>query len=198
MKQFIELIPIALFFIVYQMNGYQFDFAGWQYTFDGIYTATAVLMAATTLQMLLAWYTEGKLEKRQLGLLAAVCIFGGLTLILRNQLFIQWKPTIFNWGLALVFLGSQFIGKKSLMERTLGSQIQVESHIWNRVSWLWIANFSIVGTLNLYVAYNFSESAWVSYKLYSSIGFTLVLSIATVALLAPHMKDIEKDETSKE
>ena len=35
----------------------------------------------------------------------------------------QWKPTIFNWALALAFGVSQFIGEKNLMQRTLGSQI---------------------------------------------------------------------------
>ena len=194
MKQLSELIPIALFFIVYQMDGYLLELGGWQHEFDGIFTATAVLMIATSVQVAVAALVEGKLEKRQLGLLAAVLVFGALTFMLRNELFIQWKPTIFNWALAIVFLGSNFIGEKNLMERTLGSQITVPSAIWNRVNYLWIVYFFLVGALNLVVAYGFSEAAWVSYKLYSSIGFTIVLSVATVAILAPHMKDEEPVE----
>jgi len=54
---------------------------------------------------------------------------------------------------------------------------------------LWVSNFAIVGGLNLVVAYGFTEDAWVSYKLYSSIGFTLLLTILTALLISPHLKD---------
>ena len=189
MKQIAEFIPIALFFIVYQLDGDTVALGGWTYTFDGIFTATAVLMAATLLQVALTWAITRELEKRALWMLLAVLVFGGATLLLRNQMFIQWKPTIFNWVLALGFGASQFIGDKNLMERTLGSQLHLPKAIWNRLNLLWVSNFAIVGALNLVVAYGFSEATWVSYKLYSAIGFTLVLTILTALIISPHLKD---------
>ena len=119
----------------------------------------------------------------------AVLLFGAATLILRDQRFIQWKPTVFNWVLAAVFLGSQFIGKRTVLERVLGSQLSLPRTIWTRLNVLWIGNFALVGALNLFVAYRFEEAFWVSYKLYSSIGFTLALMLLTVAIVAPHVKD---------
>lgn len=189
MKQIAEFAPIALFFIVYQLDGQTISLAGWTYQFDGIFSATAVLMVATVLQVLLSYALTRKLEKRLLWLLLAVLVFGGATLIFRNQMFIQWKPTIFNWALALAFGGSQFIGDKNLMERTLGGQIHLPKMIWTRLNLLWVANFIIVGGLNLYVAYGFSEQVWVSYKLYSAIGFTLALTILTALIISPHLKE---------
>ena len=189
MKQLVEFIPIALFFIVYQLDGEIVSVGGWSHEIDGIFTATAVLMVATLLQLLLTWLLTREFEKRLLWLTLAVLVFGGATLLLRNQLFIQWKPTIFNWVLALAFGASQFIGDKNLMERTLGSQIHLPKPVWTRLNLLWVANFAIVGALNLVVAYGFSEAAWVSYKLYSAIGFTLVLTILTAILISPHLKD---------
>jgi len=118
-------------------------------------------------------------------------VFGGATLVLHNQIFIQWKPTIFNWVLALAFGGSQFIGDKNLMERTLGSQIHLPKQVWTRLNLLWVANFAIVGALNLVVAYGFSEATWVSYKLYSAIGFTLLLTVITALMISPHLKEDE-------
>jgi intracellular septation protein len=135
-----------------------------------------------------------RLEKRLLWLLLAVLVFGGATLIFRNQMFIQWKPTIFNWALALAFAVSQFVGDKNLMERTLGSQIHLPRLVWTRLNLLWVTNFLIVGGLNLVVAYGFSEQIWVSYKLYSSIGFTLVLTILTALLISPHLKEDATDK----
>ena len=189
MKQIAEFVPIALFFIVYQLDGQSISLAGWKYQFDGIFSATAVLMMATVLQVIFSYAVTRRLEKRLLWLLLAVLVFGGATLIFRNQMFIQWKPTIFNWALALAFAVSQLVGDKNLMERTLGSQIHLPRLVWTRLNLLWAANFLIVGGLNLFVAYGFSEQIWVSYKLYSSIGFTLALTILTALLISPHLKE---------
>lgn len=189
MKQLAEFFPIALFFIVYQLSGKQINIGEWTYTFDGIFTATIALIAATLLQVIVTVAITRTLEKRLLWLLLAVTVFGGATLIFRNQLFIQWKPTIFNWALALAFAASQFIGEKNLMERTLGSQIHLPKLVWTRLNFLWVGNFALVGALNIIVAYSYSESTWVSYKLYSAIGFTLVLTILTALLISPHLKE---------
>jgi intracellular septation protein len=189
MKQIAEFLPIALFFIVYQFNGTSIELAGWEYTFDGIFSATAVLMIATIAQVVLTYAFTRTLEKRLLWVLLAVLVFGGATLIFRNQMFIHWKPTIFNWALALAFGGSQFVGDKNLMQRTLGSQIHLPKPVWGKLNLLWVSNFAIVGGLNLVVAYGYSEDTWVSYKLYSAIGFTLLLTILTALLISPHLKD---------
>lgn len=189
MKQLAELVPLILFFIAYQMKGTTVTIGEWSYTMDGIFSATAVLIIATVLQVLLTWLLTRELEKRLLWLLAAVCVFGGATLLFRDQTFLYWKPTVFNWALALVFGASHFIGDRNLMERTLGHQIDVPKQVWNKLLWLWVANFSVVGALNLVVAYQFGEAFWVSYKLYSAFGFTLVLTIVTALIIAPHMHD---------
>lgn len=189
MKQLAEFLPIVLFFIVYQLNGETLTLGDWTYTIDGIFTATGVLMAATVVQVGITYAISRRLEKRLLWLLLAVMVFGGATLAFRNQMFIQWKPTIFNWALALVFAASQFIGDKNLMERTLGSQIHLPKPVWTRLNVLWVSNFAIVGALNLVVAYGYSEETWVSYKLYSAIGFTVLLTILTALLISPHLKD---------
>jgi len=195
MKQLIEFLPIALFFIVYQLKGESVALGGWEYTFDGIFSATAVLMAATVLQVIISYALTRELEKRLLWLLLAVLVFGGATLVFRNQMFIQWKPTIFNWALALAFGLSGFFSDKNLMERTLGSQIHLPKPVWSKLNLLWVSNFAIVGALNLVVAYGYSEDTWVSYKLYSAIGFTLLLTILTALLISPHLKDdiVEKE-----
>jgi intracellular septation protein len=194
MKQLAELIPLVLFFITYQMKGTTVEIGTWTHTLDGIFSATAVLIIATTLQVIITWFLTHELEKRLLWLLAAVSIFGGATLVFRDQTFIFWKPTVFNWALALVFGGSHFMGERNLMERTLGHQIQLPHAIWTRLLWLWTGNFALVGSLNLYVAYHFEEAFWVSYKLYSAIGFTLLLTIVTAFMIAPHMHEEDTDK----
>jgi intracellular septation protein len=191
MKQLTEFLPIVLFFIIYQMKGETIELGSWSHTLDGIFSATAVLMAATAIQIAISFAITHRIEKRQLWLLLAVLVFGGATLFFRNQMFIQWKPTIFNWVLALAFGISQFVGKKNLMQRTLGSQLELPHVAWRRLNMLWTINFAVVGALNLYVAYYYSEETWVSYKLYSAIGFTVLLTILTAILIGPHLKETE-------
>lgn len=201
MKQLLEIVPIALFFIVYQMDGNTVELGEWQHQFDGIFSATAVLMIATFAQFVISCAMERQFDKRAAWILVAVVVFGGATLLYRNEAFIQWKPTVFNWVLALVFLGSQFIGQKNLMERTLGSQIHLPKPVWRTLNLVWVANFFVVGTLNLVVAYNFSEAFWVDYKLYSAIGFTLLLMVVTAVIISPHLSEdgegelLEPEET---
>jgi intracellular septation protein len=189
MRQLLEFIPIALFFIVYQLDGETLSLGSRAYTVDGIFTATGVLIVATALQFVIGSLLARHVEKRALWTFVAVLVFGGATLLLRDQTFIQWKPTIFNWALALAFIAFRFIGERTLMERTLGTQLHLPRAVWLRLNAVWVGNFLIVGALNLYVAYSYSEATWVSYKLYSAIGFTLLLTVLTALLISPHLKD---------
>jgi intracellular septation protein len=189
MQQIAELIPVVLFFIAYRMDGTVLALWGIEYRFDGIYSATAVLMAATALQVVLTRLLSGHLEKRLLILAGVVMAFGGATLLFHNQVFIQWKPTIFNWALAVAFAGTRWWTGRSALEKAMGSQLQLPPEGWLKLDRLWTLYFLVVGALNLFVAYRFSEATWVSYKLYSSIGFTLLITLVTVALLAPYLRE---------
>ncbi|WP_439105913.1 inner membrane-spanning protein YciB [Congregibacter sp.] len=191
MKQLLEFIPIALFFVVYQLDGEILRVGDWQHEFDGIFSATAVLIGATALQVLISRIAAGYWDKRSLWTFLAVSVFGGATLILRDQTFIQWKPTIFNWALAIAFVLFHFVGERNLLERTLGAQLELPKFVWTRLNLLWVSNFLIVGALNLYVAYGYSEATWVSYKLYSAIGFTLLLTVLTALMVSPHLQHAE-------
>jgi intracellular septation protein len=191
MKQIADLIPVILFFITYKMKGSTLSLGGFSYELDGIFSATWVLIISSGVQIILTWLITKHVEKRLLYMFLAIAVFGGATLTFRDEIFIQWKPTIFNWGMALAFLTSQFIGEKNLIERALGSQIELPEYVWRRLNYTWIINFVIVGALNLFVAYNFSEDTWVSYKMYSAIGFTLLLAVVTALIIAPHLKEDE-------
>lgn len=189
MKQLLEFLPLVLFFGAYQMNGETISVGEWLYAFDGIYSATAVLMFSSVAVLFVAFVLERRLDKRLMWMTVAILVFGAATLIFRDQRFIQWKPTVFNWVLALVFLASQFVGDKNLLQRFLGQQLVLPRAVWGRLNLLYVAHFSVVGALNLFVAYRYEEAFWVSYKLYSSLGFTIALMALTVLLLFPHLKN---------
>ena len=194
MKQLLEFLPLVLFFGTYQLSGETLTLGDWTHTFDGIFSATAVLMASSVLVWVISSMIIKANDKRLMWMALAVLVFGSATLILRDQRFIQWKPTVFNWGLAVVFLGSQFFGEKNLLQRFMGQQLSLPQRAWGQLNALWIGNFTLVGALNIVVAYRFEEAFWVSYKLYSSVGFTLLLMVLSVLLVMPHLKDADSSD----
>jgi len=195
MKQLLEFFPLVLFVGAYQLSGETLHIGSWSHTFDGIFSATAVLMVSSVLVWLISSMMSKTNDKRLMWMALAVVIFGAATLILRDQRFIQWKPTVFNWALALVFLGSQFLGKRNLLQRFMGQQLSLPQRAWGYLNALWVAHFTLVGALNIFVAYRFEEAFWVSYKLYSSVGFTLLLMALSIVVVMPHMKEQDVSET---
>ena len=180
MKQLIDLWPVVLFFITYQWST--------------IYTATAVLMVAVSIHSAILWWKHRQLTPMQWMTFALVALFGGATLLLHDPRFIQWKPTLLNGLMALAFAGSHFIGEKPLIRRLLDSQITLPQPLWNRLSMAWIGFFIFSGILNLFVAYNFDEATWVSFKLFGLLGLTLVFVLLQSLWLARHLPD-ESNET---
>jgi intracellular septation protein len=183
----------VLFFGAYQMDGETLTVGAWSHTFDGIFSATAVLMIAIIGVWLVMLAITQRNDKRLMWMMVAVVVFGTATLVLRDQRFIQWKPTVFNWVMAALFFGSQFVSEKTLLERLLGQQLVLSEVIWKRLNALWVTNFIVVGALNLYVASQYAEALWVSYKLYSSIGFMVLMILLTLMIVAPHLKSEDQD-----
>jgi intracellular septation protein len=122
---------------------------------------------------------------------------GAATLILRDPVFIQWKPTVFNWGLAVIVLGFLVLGKRTSIERIMGNQITLPRKIWVRINLVWFANFTIVGAANLYVAFNYDEAFWMLYKLASGFGFALIAGVLTCVIALPYWKTDALDGDSR-
>ena len=182
MKLLYDFFPIVLFFIAYK-------------TWD-LYVATAVIIVASALQVGFSWYRHRKVEKMHLITLVIVVVFGGLTLILKDPLFIKWKPTVVNWLFGTAFLGSQFIGKKTLVERMMSTQVELPSAVWRRLNITWVAFFITMGAVNLYVAYNYSEDTWVDFKLFGVLGLTFVFIIIQAFYISRHMPDEAEAEAN--
>ena len=198
MKQFLEFIPVALFIGVYFfLNGETVSMGGWFHTIDGIYSATAVLMMSTAACWAIASIVHRKNDRRLMWMTLLIVPLGAATLILRDPVFIQWKPTVFNWGLAVIVLGFLVLGKRTSIERIMGSQISLPRKIWVRINLLWFANFTIVGAANLYVALNYGEAFWMLYKLYSGLGFALIAGVLTFVIALPYLKTDDLDGDSR-
>ena len=164
MKQFIEFVPVALFAAVFF------------YSRD-IYLSTTVLMVAIAAQAALEYLTTRRIEKKTQIIFWISMLFGGATLLFRNELII-------NWLFAGSLLASQFFGKENLLKRMLGAQLRLPNPVWQRLNLGWSLGFFIAGALNLVVAFNFSLDVWVSYKLIGGFAITLSYIVLTLIYLS--------------
>lgn len=181
MQILIDFLPIIVFFATYK--------------FAGMYAATAAIMGAMALQIGYQWIRDRTVNKMLLTSGILVAIFGGITLTLRNPIFIQWKPSIVNWLFAAAFLGSQFIGERTLTERLMGQAAELDDAMWRQLNLMWVANFSFLGAANLYVVYNFDEATWVNFKLFGMLGLTLIMVVIQVIWIAARTAGQQQKES---
>jgi len=177
MKFLFDLLPVLAFFVAFQVAG--------------IYVATAVAIATTFVQV--AWL---KLRGRRVDAmlwasLAIIVVFGGATLVLQDETFIKWKPTVLYWMLGVVLGGATLLFRRNLVRSMLSEQVQLPDPVWSRLNWSWVGFFVFMGALNLYVAYNYSTDLWVNFKLFGGMGLMLVFIVVQAFVLARHVEDRE-------
>ncbi len=179
MKLLYDFFPVILFFVAYK-------------AYD-IYVATGVIIVASLVQISVHWFRHRTVNRMHLTTAVLVVIFGGITLALRDPAFIKWKPTVVNWLFAAVFLGSQFIGQKPVVQRMMegiyadthnmssdtddAGGLELSATDWRALNTMWWVFFIVLGAINLYVVYNFSENTWVNFKLFGMLGLTLVFAL---------------------
>ena len=168
MQAALNLMPLAAF--------------GLAYHYGGIYVATAVLMGAMVLLVVIDYLLQRRVSPMHGFSALLVLVFGTLTLVLHDPRFLQWKPTILLWSMALAFLASQWVGAAPLTQRmfepALPPEIRLGRSVWIRVNLLWAVAFALLGAANLWVARAASEASWVHFKIY---GLTIILLLCSVA-----------------
>ena len=184
MQLLLDYIPIIVFILAY--------------FYKDIFFATGVLMVVMPIVLLVQWLLTKKLNRIYAASTALGLVLGGFTLAFRNPTFLYWKPTVLNWAIALAFLGSQWIGEKTFVERMLGSAAELATEQWIRLNQIWVAFFLFVGTVNLYVAYSFSEAFWVKFKLFGMLGITLVFVIIQSVWLTLNAQKNESTQSDTE
>ena len=112
-----------------------------------------------------------------------------MTLLLQDETFIKWKPTVLYWAFAAALLGGTLFLKKNLMRALLGEQMELPEAAWSRLNWSWIVFFVCMGILNLFVAFNFSTDDWVNFKLFGGMGLMLVFVLAQGLLLSKYVEE---------
>lgn len=176
MKLILDFFPILLFFGAFK--------------FADIYTATAVLMGATVLQMAIIYAMERKLEPMQKATLVLIVLFGTLTLALHDERFIKWKPTVLYSAMAFALAIAYWGFRKNFLQVMLGKQLELPDRVWTHLNIAWIGYCIFMAAINGYVAAYFSTEAWVNFKLWG-YAFPIVFLLAQGLYISPHLKSDE-------
>ena len=179
MKFLFDMFPVILFFVAFKLVD--------------IYAATLVAIATTVLQIAWVWFKHKKVENMQWISLGLIVVFGGATLLLHNENFIKWKPTVLYWLFSTVLLVAGLFFRKNLIKSMMSSQIDAPDNIWGKLLVGWIVFFLIMGGINLFVAFSYSTDIWVNFKLFGGIGLMLLFVLAQAFVLAPHIRPKEDE-----
>ena len=174
-KLFIDIGPLAVFFIYYKVSGDLID-------------AILPLMLATIISVVISYILEKRIPIMPTLGAGIVVIFGGLTIIFDNKIFIFMKPTIINIIFAAILYGG-IILKKPLLKYLLGSALKLEEIGWTILTQRWIAFFIALAVLNEIVWRTMSEDFWVTFKVFGILPITFIFTMTQFPLIKKYQVD---------
>lgn len=175
MKQILDFLPLIVFFAFYKL-------------YD-IYVASGALIVATALTLVFTWIKYRKVEKMTLFTFLMVLVFGTLTLVFQNDLFIKWKVTVIYTLFAMALLISQVVLKKPLLQRMLGKELKLPDRVWSSLNIAWAVFFLACSLANIYVAFWLPQNVWVNFKVFGLTVLTLVFTLISGVYIYRHMSE---------
>jgi intracellular septation protein len=186
MNLLLDYLPIVAFVVAYR--------------FFDIYVATAVLIVGVVGSAALQWVRDRKINTLMLISAGLVLVLGGITLALRNEAFIQWKPSVASWAFAIVFVLSRFVGKKTMVEQMMGEIAPLDHATWRKLNYLWALFWVVTGLVNVWLLASFDLTTWVNWHLPILFGLSVIFFGANgywLATKAPPETTPAADEKSK-
>lgn len=168
LKLILEVAPIAIFFVV---NSYR-----------GIFWGTGAFMVATVVSLIVSRAVLGRIPIMPFVSGIFVVTFGALTLVLHDAVFIKLKPTIVNALFSIILFGGLMTGRP-LLQPLMGDVFQLTPEGWSVLTFRWACFFAVLAVLNEIVWRNFSESFWISFKVWGVMPLTMTFALAQLGVL---------------
>ncbi|CAG1007589.1 Intracellular septation protein [Burkholderiales bacterium] len=176
MKLFVDFLPLILFFVAFKLAD--------------IYVATAVAIVASLLQIGWFKFRGQAVSTSQWLSLAVIVVFGGATLLLHDDTFIKWKPTVLYWVFGGVLAAGKLIWRRDFLRKLIDEkEVSLPEAVWGMITWSWVCFFAAMGVLNLYVAFNWPLEVWVNFKVWGGIGLTLFFVLAQGVVLSRYIPE---------
>ena len=165
-------------------------FAAFKYL--GIFGATAAFIAAVLLALLLGYVLERRLSPMPLFTAVLVVVFGGLTLYLKNDIFIKMKPTVLYGVFGAVLLGG-LLFNRLFIKYVFAQAFELDERGWKKLTVRWGLFFLCLAALNETVWRATSTATWVSFKVWGIIPLLFLFALAQTPLVIKHQLPGGKD-----
>ncbi|NCS66192.1 MAG: septation protein A [Hydrogenophilales bacterium CG03_land_8_20_14_0_80_62_28] len=198
MKLLFDLFPVILFFIAYQFGESHPQLAisllsdlgiNLGAAKPGVFLATVVAILATCVQIAWSALKHHKVDGMLWLSFGLITIFGGATLLLHDENIIKWKPTVLYWLFALTLGLGPVLFERNFIRMMMEKQLTLPDPIWVRLNLGWAAFFTVLGAVNLFVAFSYSTDTWVNFKMFGTLGLMLVFILMQGVYLSRHMKE---------
>jgi len=178
MKLLFDMFPVILFFVAYKAAD--------------IFVATGVAIVASVAQIAWLKLRRHPVENMQWVSLGIIVVFGGMTLLFHDETFIKWKPTVLYALFAAALLVGRYAMGRNLIRAMMGKQVRLPEPVWDRLNIAWVLFFVLLGALNLVFAFRFSTDVWVNFKLFGSLGLTVLFVVAQAVWFSRHVLEEEQ------
>lgn len=182
LKLALDLGPLLVFFIG---NAY-----------FGIFPATAMFMVAVMVSLAIMYAVARRFSPMPIVTGVVVVVFGGLTLLLADELFIKLKPTIVNSIFAAVLLAG-VLSDRLYIKILFDNAFHLPDPAWKVLTYRWIAFFVFLAILNEVIWRNFSTDFWVGFKLWGVVPISLIYGGAQMPFIMKHQLKDSEAETSE-
>jgi intracellular septation protein len=148
----------------------------------GIFAATAGFMVAVLIALAVSYVLTRHIEVMPIVTAIIVLIFGGLTLVLHDELFIKLKPTIIYLLFGGTLLGGLALGKP-LLGMVFDQMFHLTDEGWRKLTWRWVLFFFALAVLNEIVWRTQTTDFWVSFKLFGVVPLTFLFGALQMPLI---------------
>jgi intracellular septation protein len=131
---------------------------------------------------------RGKVEVVHWLSLAIIVTFGGATLLLHDDTFIKWKPTVLYWLFGAILAAGRLVFGKNLISALL-KDLTLPDPVWARITWSWVAFFAAMGAANWYIAFHFPTDTWVNFKVWGGIGLFFLFAVGQAFAVARYLPE---------
>ena len=167
----LDLGPLFVFFLAFE--------------FRWIFVATGIFMLAVLVALAVGWHLEKRLSPIPLITAVLVMIFGGLTLYLKNDVFIKMKPTVLYTIFGATLLGG-LLFNRLFIKYVFTEAFDLTERGWRGLTWRWGVFFLILAAINEAVWRNTSTATWVSFKVWGIMSLIFIFALAQTPFLLKH------------
>ncbi len=175
----LDLGPLVVFFVAFE--------------FLGIYVATGVFMVAILTALVTGYALERKLSPMPIVTAVLVLLFGGLTIYLKNDVFIKMKPTVLYAFFGAVLLGGLAFNRL-FIKYAFAQAFELTELGWRGLTWRFGGFFLVLAVTNEFVWRHFSTGTWVAFKVWGILPLMFLFTLSQTPFLLRHQIEDETDQ----